>query len=90
MSRQRFGKANSFYLIGFLKSAIVVYPMICTIARLACRFNLLKLTTQVGKVSSSRPGPDDSKTLAEIRFVIGDYLDIAILQPSMMQGRQNW
>jgi hypothetical protein len=42
-------------------------------------------------VSSSRPGPDDEKSLADIRFVTGDYIDIAILQPSMMQGRQqNW
>jgi hypothetical protein len=40
-------------------------------------------------VSSSRAGSDDGKSLADIRFVTGDYLDIAILQPSI-QGRQNW
>lgn len=37
-------------------------------------------------MSSSRPGPDDGLTLAGIRFVIGDYLDVAILQPQMMHN----
>lgn len=27
-------------------------------------------------------GPDDSKTLEQCRFVIGDYIDIAITPPS--------
>ena len=46
----------------------------------------LQFNLQVGKVSSSRPGPNDNLTLADIRFVIGDYLDVAILQPQMMGG----
>ena len=37
-------------------------------------------------MSSLRPGPDDGLTLSDIRFVVGDYLDVAILQPQMMQG----
>lgn len=37
-------------------------------------------------MSSSRAGPDDGLTLSDIRFVIGDYLDVAIVQPQMHQG----
>ena len=40
-------------------------------------------------MSTSRSGPDDGLTLADIRFVIGDYLDVAILQPQMQQGQGN-
>ena len=40
----------------------------------------------MGKVSSSRAGPDDGLTLSDIRFVVGDYLDVAIVQPQMHQG----
>ena len=53
---------------------------------LTYNLNRTALQSQVGKVSSSRPGPDDGLTLADIRFVIGDYLDVAIVQPQMQQG----
>ena len=42
---------------------------------------ILTTHVQVGKVSQ-RPGNDDDKTLADLKFVIGDYLDIAIELPS--------
>lgn len=32
----------------------------------------------LGTVSNSRPGRDDSKTLDELRFVQGDFIDVAI------------
>lgn len=33
---------------------------------------------QVASVSATRPGPDDSKTLKELKFQTGDFLDVAI------------
>jgi histone deacetylase complex subunit SAP18 len=41
----------------------------------------------VGKVSLSRNGPDDEKTLSDLRFDIGDFLDVAIFLPTA-HGRQ--
>jgi len=39
----------------------------------------------VGTTISQQSSPDDSKTLAQLRFTIGDYLDIAITPPSRVQ-----
>jgi hypothetical protein len=36
---------------------------------------------QLGNVSSTRPGPDDDKTLASLKFQTGDYIDIAVNVP---------
>lgn len=35
----------------------------------------------IGSTFSGQKGPDDNKTLASVRFQIGDYLDIAISPP---------
>ncbi|XP_074596723.1 histone deacetylase complex subunit SAP18 [Brevipalpus obovatus] len=35
----------------------------------------------IGSTTSGQKGPDDNKTLASVRFQIGDYLDIAISSP---------
>lgn len=32
----------------------------------------------LGIVANSRPGKDDGRTLEEVRFIQGDYLDVAI------------
>lgn len=34
---------------------------------------------QVGVTNSTRPGPDDLKTLKSIQFQTGDYMDVAIM-----------
>lgn len=34
---------------------------------------------QVGQVHSTRPGPEDSKTLKSLSFQTGDFVDIAFL-----------
>jgi Sin3 associated polypeptide p18 (SAP18) len=40
------------------------------------------VTVQVGTVHASQPGEDDNKTLHEIKFQIGDFMDVAILVPN--------
>jgi len=40
----------------------------------------------IGSTCSGSKGPDDAKTLAEARFQIGDYLDIAIQTPNDRMG----
>ena len=42
-----------------------------------CDFNLKKLGTTVAGIR----GVDDQKTLRDVGFVIGDYLDIAVSPP---------
>jgi len=37
---------------------------------------------EVGSTTSGKKGPDDSKSLASVRFVIGDYLDIHVVLPT--------
>lgn len=34
---------------------------------------------QVGATHSVKRGPDDAKTLAELQFSAGDYLDVAVM-----------
>lgn len=46
-------------------------------------------TRDIGTTVSGQKGPDDSKTLQALRFVIGDYLDIAITPPTA-GGRRNF
>jgi len=36
------------------------------------------LNLKVGEVDAEQPGPDDVKTLAQIKFQTGDYMDVAI------------
>ncbi|XP_003741443.1 histone deacetylase complex subunit SAP18 [Galendromus occidentalis] len=36
---------------------------------------------EIGSTVSGQKGPDDTKTLRDFRFTIGDYLDIAITPP---------
>lgn len=40
------------------------------------------VTRDIGTTVSGQKGPDDSKTLKDCRFVIGDYIDIAITPPN--------
>ncbi|KAF4517312.1 hypothetical protein B566_EDAN007264 [Ephemera danica] len=40
----------------------------------------------IGTTTSGVKGPDDSKTLSQVRFQIGDYMDIAITPPNMRVG----
>nr|CAG4641332.1 EOG090X0HU3 [Eulimnadia texana] len=42
---------------------------------------------ELGSVVNGEKGPDDTKTLRELRFTIGDFLDIAISQPKAMGRR---
>ena len=42
---------------------------------------------EIGTTVSGRKGVDDSKTLAQSRFCIGDYIDIAITPPDSPSGR---
>lgn len=39
---------------------------------------------EIGGTCSGQKGPSDAKTLAQVRFIIGDYLDIAITPPHRM------
>lgn len=39
---------------------------------------------EIGVTSSGQKGPDDTKTLAQAKFCIGDYLDINITPPNRM------
>jgi histone deacetylase complex subunit SAP18 len=41
---------------------------------------------ELGSIYSSRKGPDDIKTLQNLRFTIGDYLDICIANKSRDKG----
>lgn len=43
----------------------------------------------VGTTVSQQSTPDDNKTLAQLRFTIGDYLDIAITPPSRVIPMRN-
>jgi histone deacetylase complex subunit SAP18 len=38
-------------------------------------------TRDIGTTVSGQKGPDDTKTLKDCRFIIGDYLDIAVTPP---------
>lgn len=40
---------------------------------------------EIGTTCSGQRGADDSKTLAQVRFTIGDYLDISITPPHLAQ-----
>jgi len=43
----------------------------------------------IGSTVSGQKSPDDSKTLAQARFTIGDYLDVAITPNSrVLSGRR--
>lgn len=50
---------------------------------------------EIGVTCSGQRGADDSKTLAQVKFQIGDYLDINItpanrkLEPRPDQGRRD-
>jgi histone deacetylase complex subunit SAP18 len=46
---------------------------------------------EIGSTTSGKKGPDDHKSLASVRFVIGDYLDIHVVLPSsrMSDGRDH-
>ena len=51
--------------------------------------NAVYVPRNAGKVSLGRVGPDDEKTLSDLRFDIGDFLDVAIFLPSTHhQGKQ--
>lgn len=39
---------------------------------------------EIGTTCSGQKGADDSKTLAQARFCIGDYMDISIITPNRM------
>ncbi|KAF0299522.1 Histone deacetylase complex subunit SAP18 [Amphibalanus amphitrite] len=41
---------------------------------------------EIGSTCSGQKGADDAKTLASVRFTIGDYMDIAITPPNMRGG----
>jgi len=45
------------------------------------------VSRDIGTTVSGTKGMDDSKTLAQARFVIGDYIDIAITPPNPSGGR---
>ncbi|XP_040573356.1 histone deacetylase complex subunit SAP18 [Lepeophtheirus salmonis] len=52
------------------------------------------MSRDIGTTVSGQKGPDDSKTLSQCRFTIGDYLDIAITPPAIVDrnnfgGRRN-
>eukprot|EP00096_Caligus_rogercresseyi_P006816 TRINITY_DN236_c0_g1_i2.p1 TRINITY_DN236_c0_g1~~TRINITY_DN236_c0_g1_i2.p1 ORF type:complete len:119 (-),score=33.36 TRINITY_DN236_c0_g1_i2:68-424(-) len=52
------------------------------------------LSRDIGTTVSGQKGPDDSKTLSQCRFTTGDYLDIAITPPALVErghfgGRRN-
>ena len=36
----------------------------------------------IGNVRAGKKGPDDNTTLAECKFTIGDYVDIAVIPPN--------
>jgi len=48
-----------------------------------CHYN----SRDIGTTVSGTKGMDDGKTLAQARFTIGDYLDIAITPPNPSGGR---
>jgi Sin3 associated polypeptide p18 (SAP18) len=41
---------------------------------------------QVGTVHATQPGIDDNKSLHDVKFQIGDFMDVAILIPRMPAG----
>merc|ERR1719312_1266166 len=43
----------------------------------------------IGTTVAGQRGPDDQKTLADCKFVIGDFLDIAITPPTGRMDRMN-
>merc|ERR1712001_778676 len=45
------------------------------------------VSRDIGTTVSGTKGMDDSKTLAQARFIIGDYIDIAITPPNPSGGR---
>lgn len=40
----------------------------------------------IGSTTAGTKGPDDTKTLASVRFVIGDYLDVHVVMPASRIG----
>jgi len=47
-------------------------------------------TRDVGTTIASQRGPDDSKTLNDCKFVIGDYIDVAITPPTGRADRMDY
>lgn len=43
---------------------------------------------QVGTVDSNDEGQDDAKTLKEIKFQTGDFMDVAIMMPKDREPRR--
>ncbi|XP_054724437.1 histone deacetylase complex subunit SAP18-like [Uloborus diversus] len=53
------------------------------------RVPLYRMRDIGGTVAGQRGGPDDAKTLASVRFKIGDFLDVSITPPEAgMLGRR--
>jgi len=47
-------------------------------------------TRDLGTTIASQRGPDDSKTLHDCKFVIGDYIDVAITPPTGRMDRMDY
>merc|ERR1719310_500 len=47
-------------------------------------------TRDVGTTIASQRGPDDTKTLQNCKFVIGDYIDIAVTPPTGRMDRMDY
>merc|ERR1719150_121062 len=47
-------------------------------------------TRDIGTTVAGQRGPDDQKTLADSKFVIGDFLDIAITPPTGRMNRMDY
>jgi len=47
-------------------------------------------TRDVGTTIASQRGPDDSKTLHDCKFVIGDFIDVAITPPTGRMDRMDY
>merc|ERR1719411_2382617 len=47
-------------------------------------------TRDVGTTISGQKGPDDTKTLQNCKFVIGDYIDIAVTPPTGRMDRMDY
>jgi len=47
-------------------------------------------TRDIGTTIASQKGPDDGKTLHDCKFVIGDYIDVAITPPTGRMDRMDY
>merc|ERR1719436_1300766 len=47
-------------------------------------------TRDIGTTVASNRGPDDGKTLHDVKFVIGDYIDVAITPPTGRMDRMDY